>query len=157
MKNVVLVACVATKINKPAPAEQLYDSDLFHKSMAYAHKLAEPQDIYILSAKHHLLPIKKVIKPYDLTLNDFSADEKKEWSDIVLNDLSKKYDLDKTKFVFLAGSNYRKYLEPELPHTAVPLEGLRIGQQKQKLGQLISELYRKIKEMVLREIKNFKK
>ena len=45
MKNVVLVACVATKNNKPAPAKDLYASDLFKKSMDYASKLAQPEDI----------------------------------------------------------------------------------------------------------------
>jgi len=158
MKNVVLVACVAGKNTKPAPAKDLYASDLFHKSMAYANKLVkDPNDIYILSAKHHLLPQNKVIAPYDLTLKDFSADEKKQWSDTVLKDLEKRYDLDNTRFIFLAGQAYRKYLEQELPHTLAPLEGLRIGQQKQKLGQLIGEALRKITEMVVREFKKLLK
>ena len=81
MKNVVLVACVAGKNKKPAPAEDLYNSDLFHKSMAYAHKLTpNDSDIYILSAKHHLLPIKKVIEPYDMTLKDFDSDLSESFS-----------------------------------------------------------------------------
>lgn len=157
MKTVVLVACVAGKNTKPAPAKDLYDSDLFHKSMAYANKLTDEDNIYILSAKHHLLPVNKVIAPYDMTLKDFTAEEKQEWSDIVLNDLKKRYDINKTKFVFLAGEAYKKYLEPELPHTVSPLKGLRIGQQKQRLGQLISEIFQKIKKIVLEEIKKFKK
>lgn len=156
MKNVVLVACVAGKNSKPAPAENLYNSDLFNKSMAYAHKLTDnDNDIYILSAKHKLLPIKKVIAPYDMTLKNFDKDEKQAWSKDVLDDLKKKYDLNKTKFIFLAGDAYKKYLEPELPHTESPLKGLRIGQQKQKLGKLISEIYQKIKKIVLQEIKKF--
>jgi hypothetical protein len=44
-----------------------------------------------------------------------------------------------------------------LPHTVAPLEGLRIGQQKQKLGQLIGEALRKITEMVVREFKKLLK
>jgi hypothetical protein len=157
MKTVVLVACVAGKKNKPAPAKDLYDSDLFHKSMAYANKLTDENDIYILSAKHKLLPISKVIAPYDMTLKDFSSDEKQAWSEDVLNSLKQRYDLNKTKFVFLAGEAYKKYLEPELPHTESPLKGLRIGQQKQRLGKLISEVYQKIKKLVLEEIKKILK
>ena len=153
MKTVVLVACVAGKNKKPAPAEKLYNSDLFHKSMAYAHKLTDDSNIYILSAKHKLLPIKKVIEPYDMTLKDFSAEEKQAWSEDVLNDLKKRYNLDQTKFIFLAGEAYKKYLEPELPHSESPLKGLRIGQQKQRLGKLISEVYQKIRRIVLQEIK----
>lgn len=157
MKNVVLVACVATKNNEPAPAEDLYASDLFKKSMAYAHKLTDDDNIYILSAKHHLLPIKRVIKPYDMTLNDFDKDQKEEWADIVMDEIEDRYDINKTNFIFLAGNNYRKYLQDRLPHTKVPLEGLRIGQQKAKLMKLLSEVFNKIKQLVKEELKRFKK
>ena len=48
------------------------------------------------------------------TLKDFDADSKKDWSDQVLKQLqSKGYNLDKDQFIFLAGNDYRKYLEPE--------------------------------------------
>ena len=122
MAKVVLVACVATKLNKPAPAEELYVSDLFKKNLAYAKKLTKDSDIYILSAKHYLLPLKKKIAPYDKTLKDFDADSKKDWSDQVLKQLqSKGYNLDKDQFIFLAGNDYRKYLEPEMKNVLVPL------------------------------------
>jgi hypothetical protein len=155
MKNVVLVACVATKNNKPAPAKDLYASDLFKKSMDYAAKLAKPEDIYILSAKHHLLPINRVIKPYDMTLNDFDKEKKEKWADTVMDEIEDRYDINKTNFIFLAGMNYRKYLQDRLPHTKVPLEGLRIGQQKAKLKQLVGEVYNKIKKLVKEELKKF--
>jgi hypothetical protein len=157
MKNVVLVACVATKNNKPAPAKDLYASDLFKKSMDYAAKLAKPEDIYILSAKHHLLPINKVIKPYDMTLNDFDKEEKERWADTVMSEIESRYDIDKTNFIFLAGNNYRKYLQDRLPHTEVPLEGLRIGEQKAKLLKLLSETFNRIKQLVKEELKKFKR
>jgi hypothetical protein len=157
MKNVVLVACVATKNDEALPAEELYASDLFNKSMAYAHRLTDSDNIFILSAKHHLLPIRKVIKPYDMTLNDFSKEEKEEWADVVMNEIENRYDIDKTNFIFLAGNNYRKYLQDRLPHTKVPLEGLRIGQQKAKLKQLISEVFNKIKQLFKEELKKFKR
>jgi hypothetical protein len=157
MKNVVLVACVATKNDEALPAEDLYASDLFNKSMAYAHKLTDSNNIFILSAKHHLLPIKRVIEPYDMTLNDFDKDEKEKWADMVMDEIEDRYDINKTNFIFLAGNNYRKYLQDRLPYTKVPLEGLRIGQQKAKLKQLISEIFNKIKQLVKEEFKRFKK
>ena len=91
------------------------------------------------------------------TLKDFSKEEKEQWTANVLNSLKQRYDLNKTKFVFLAGEAYKKYLEPELPHSESPLKGLRIGQQKQRLGKLISEVYQKIKKLVLEEIKKILK
>ena len=157
MKKVVLVACVATKNPEPAPAEELYASDLFKKSIDYAKKLTDPKDIYILSAKHHLLPIRKEIAPYDMTLNDFDKKEKEQWADKVLNSIQKRYNIKDTEFVFLAGNNYRKYLEDKLPHTSVPLKGLRIGQQKAKLKKLLSEVFQKIVKLVKEELNIFKK
>ena len=95
MAKVVLVACVATKADKPSPAEELYVSDLFKKNLAYAKKLTNDDNIYILSAKHHLLPLRKKIAPYDKTLKDFDADAKKDWSEKVIKQLqSKGYNLD---------------------------------------------------------------
>ena len=155
MVKVVLVACVATKLNKPAPAEELYVSDLFKKNLAYAKKLTNDDNIYILSAKHYLLPLKKKIAPYDKTLKDFDADSKKDWSDQVLKQLqSKGYNLDKDQFIFLAGNDYRKYLEPEMKNVLVPFKGLRIGQQKSALLKKLKESFDKLYKFILNEIKN---
>jgi hypothetical protein len=157
MAKVVLVACVATKLNKPAPAEYLYVSDLFKKNLAYAKKLTNDGNIYILSAKNHLLPLKKKIAPYDKTLKNFDADAKKEWAEKVISQLkSKGYNLDKDQFVFLAGNEYRKYLEPEMKKTLVPFKGLRIGQQKSALLKKLKESFEKLTKFILNEIKNLK-
>lgn len=157
MAKVVLVACVATKADKPSPAEELYVSDLFKKNLAYAKKLTNDDNIYILSAKHHLLPLRKKIAPYDKTLKDFDADAKKDWSEKVLKQLqSKGYNLDKDQFVFLAGNEYRKYLEPEMNKVLVPFKGLRIGQQKSALLKKLKESFNKLSAFILNEIKNLK-
>ena len=157
MAKVVLVACVATKADKPAPAEELYVSDLFKKNLAYAKKLTNDDDIYILSAKHHLLPLRKKIAPYDKTLKNFDADAKKDWSEKVIKQLqSRGYDLDKDQFVFLAGNEYRKYLEPEMNKVLVPFKGLRIGQQKSALLKKLKESFNKLSTFILNEIKNLK-
>ena len=110
--------------------------------------------VIFMSAKHHLLPLKKKIAPYDKTLKDFDSDAKKAWSDKVLSQLkSKGYNLDKDKFIFLAGNEYRKYLEPEMKHIDVPFKGLRIGQQKQALLKKLKEQFIKVKNYILKEFK----
>lgn len=40
------------------------------------------------------------------------------------------------RFTILAGAKYRKYLMPHLEHAHVPLEGLGIGKQLQRLDAL---------------------
>ena len=73
MSTVVLVSCSAGKESKPMLAEKLYNSDLFKKQLEYAKKLASPNNIYIISAKYHLVPLNKTIAPYNLTLKDYNG------------------------------------------------------------------------------------
>jgi hypothetical protein len=150
-KRIVLLSCVATKLKKPAPAAKLYDSPLFKGSLRYALSL-KPDDIIILSAKHYVLPLNKIIAPYDKTLLDMPVDEVKEWAEKVLEILRLKYDLENDKFIILAGVKYRKYIIPEIKHWISPVEGLRIGQQLQfyakKFKKLAQEGIRKLLKLI---------
>jgi predicted RNA-binding protein len=154
MSTVVLIACSATKLSKPAPAYQFYSSDLFQKNWEYAKKQTDEKDIYIVSAKHHLVPYNKTLAPYDLTLKDMSSDKRKEWADEVLKQIKAKgYSLDKDKFIFLAGKAYRQYLEPEMKHVETPFEGLRIGQQKKALLKALKEQLISFARYIINEVK----
>lgn len=144
-KRIVLLSCVATKLDHPAPAEELYDSPLFKKSLAYA-KALKPDHIYILSAKHYVLPLNKVIAPYDMTLLNMSAEEVREWAEKIIKILSSKFDLDNDEFIILAGDKYRKNIVPEMAHWSAPLEGLRIGEQLQWYTKKLKQLGKVIKE-----------
>lgn len=158
MSKVVLVSCSAGKESQAAPAEELYNSDLFKKQLEYAKKLTNPNDIYIISAKHHLVPLRAKIEPYNMTLKDMSADERQTWSDTVLSQLQKKgYDLQKDKFVILAGNSYRQYLEPHMKNVEVPFSGLRIGQQKKALLQKLKEAIIKLTTSIIKEVKKLYK
>ena len=138
MAHVVLIACASKKREVPAPARDLYLSALFMKSLAYADSL-EPDAIYILSAKHGLLEQDEVVAPYDETLNDKSAAEVRAWAEWVRGQLEAKTDPKLDHYTILAGMSYRKYLVTHLAHVLVPLEGLGIGKQLQRLDQLVRE------------------
>jgi hypothetical protein len=137
MKKIVLIACVKSKHKYPAKAKELYKSTLFQSNLQYAYQL-KPDAIYILSAKYELLDLDQVIFPYEMTLNSMTEAEKMSWSRMVLDILQKKADLKSDLFVILAGTNYRKYLLPELTHYEIPLEGLSFGRQLQELKRRIS-------------------
>ena len=115
-------------------------------------------DIYIISAKYHLLPLRKVIAPYNVTLNDMSSNDQKQWASVVLEQLQKRnYDLQKDKFIFLAGTAYRQYLEPHMKNVEVPFSGLRIGQQKKALLQKLKEAIIKLTTKIIKEVKKLYK
>ena len=158
MSTVVLVSCSAGKESKPMPAEKLYNSDLFKKQLEYAKKLAPNNNIYIISAKYHLVPLNKTIPPYNLTLKEMPSSEREKWSEVVKKQLEQKgYNLQKDKFVFLAGNAYRQYLEPQMKNVEVPFEGLRIGQQKKALLQKLKESIIKLTLKIIKEAKKLYK
>ena len=64
--------------------------------------------------------------------------EIKTWSDQVLEQINAVFSIDNSEFIFLAGEKYRKYLLPQISNYQIPLEGLRIGMQLQKLKKLTS-------------------
>jgi len=134
-KRIVLISCVSQKVSHRARVRDLYTSTLFKLNLKYAEQL-EPDAIYVISAKHGVLPLDKEIEPYETTLNNMPVHEIKEWAVRVVKQLKRISDLDQTKYTFLAGDKYRKFLLPHLKSYEIPLEGLRIGEQLQRLKEL---------------------
>lgn len=132
MAKVVFISCVSKKLSHKAKAQDLYVSPLFKLNLAYAKKL-KPDKIYILSAKHGLLRPNDTIAPYDTTLNTMHDRERRVWGARVMTQLHGKVNLQKDKFVFLAGGRYRKYLMPHMIHVEIPMMHLGIGKQLQFL------------------------
>ena len=112
-KQIVLISCVSQKQDTRCMAKDLYVSALFKKSWAYANKL-KPDNIFILSAKHHLLEPETSIKPYNLTLNNFCAAERKAWAQEVLKEMKEKeLDLENNYYQYLIGEDgIKKYTLP---------------------------------------------
>lgn len=133
-KTIVLISCSSRKLDRRAKAQDLYISPLFKKSLRYALSL-KPDNIFILSAKHHLLPLTKIVSPYDKTLNDMSDSDIKKWASKVIENLKKESNIRKDCFIMLAGSDYTKYLDGYLSETKTPLKGKRIGERLSWLTQ----------------------
>lgn len=122
----VFLSCVSEKEDYKCQAKDLYISPLFQKSYAYAQKL-KPDNIYILSAKYYVLDLDEEVEPYDITLKDMSADEKRDWVDKVLEKLDEK-GIDKNeKTVFLAGHSYLDYLVEHFTDYSIPYQENELG------------------------------
>lgn len=134
-KQIVLISCVSKKLSHRAKAKDLYISTLFKLNLKYVNKLS-PDGIYILSAKYGLLNLDQKINPYEQTLNNMCANEVKQWADRVIVQTKKVSVIEETDFVLLAGEKYRKHLIPHLSGVQIPLKGLGIGKQLQKLKEL---------------------
>lgn len=132
MNLIGLISCVSKKKSIPSKACDLYISPLFQKSKKYAQQRCEKY--MILSAKYGLLNPQELIEPYNMTLNDLNKSERQSWADKVF--LKLKENLTKeTKIIFLAGENYRHFLEKKIQDfgidTATPLINMSIGEQLQ--------------------------
>jgi len=135
------MATARKKANYSAPVIQFYQSPLFIKSLEYGEKYYDR--LYFYNAKDGLLLPDQWIAPYDVSIKNFSINEKKAWASTVIERLLEYEKPNKTIIYLHGGMVYRKHLEPELHSRGfqftVPLQGYSIGEQlkwyKQKLSK----------------------
>jgi len=131
---IIFLACTKSKANKPCKAREMYQGELFKKSLRYAQRL-NPRKIYVLSAKYGLLELDDQIEPYEKTLNGATKKERQQWSGMVYKQLQKKGVDFNEEAIFLAGENYRYFLKQLFTKASMPLKGLSIGRQLQYYKQ----------------------
>lgn len=120
-----LIACCKKKLAHPAPAGELYQSDLFKKAYQYCQRHYDGWSV--LSALYGLVSCDTVIAPYDVTLNTFSSKQVDEWAVMVANQL-KPYTQEGVTFYVHAGRKYQSICR-HLPEYVIPLQGMGIGEQ----------------------------
>ncbi len=135
-KIIILVSCVNEKDSVSRPAHLLYTSDWFKKTSQYADQNSD--NWFILSALYYLVHPDQIIKPYDLTLKSMGKEARRNWAVQVWTMLSP-FLSPSDKVVFLAGKIYRENLIEPIRclncSAEIPMEGLRIGEQKHWLLQ----------------------
>lgn len=132
-----LVGCGKSKRPTASPARDLYTGNLFRLALAYA--LARCDVVYVVSALHGLLPLDRVIEPYDssFTRAQSSAPRCLEWSLGVWRDLAVRHDLrsELQSVLVLVGANYAGPLLAGAVDLSLnvellePLRGMQIGQR----------------------------
>jgi hypothetical protein len=140
MTDVLLLQCVATKRKIACRAKDMYTSAWFSKAKTYAQLQGVPW--FILSAKHGLLEPDRVIEPYDESLNDVSAEQRRTWAERVGLALFLAGEWDRV--IILAGIAYHKELERLLnqqqQRVEIPMRGLTIGRQLRWLDENTYEM-----------------
>jgi hypothetical protein len=125
-RRIGLIACTKAKLNRPAPARELYSaSDLFRKAAAYCDAYLDGW--FVLSAKYGLLEPDRIIAPYDMTLKTMPSSQRRLWGMQVAQQLRQ---LGEVALEAHAGA---AYVRPLLEAGVVlhdPLRGLAIGKRK---------------------------
>jgi hypothetical protein len=141
-----LVSCSAQKLDRAAPARELYCSPLFRKSLAYA----EPRcsRVYVLSAALGLLELDRVTAPYDRRLG--GKKERSAWALRVAGILIDRHGRE-VDYIILAGADYAGPLATALrtydgfredgwhgvPRDRIlqPLAGMQVGERLRWLNE----------------------
>jgi len=159
MAKVVLLSCTKSKTKHAAPAQELYSaSPMFQKTLEYGKSL-KPDKMFILSAKHHLVPLTKTLEPYDKTLKEMPKAEKEQWGEETIKQMkSSGINPEKDTFVFLTGSEYMKPLSQYIPDGNIekPMEGKRFGERLKWLNsqvQKLSEAFKRLKNLIYETLK----
>jgi hypothetical protein len=111
MSKIALIACTKSKALEASPAALLYRSPLFRKSLLYALSIADR--VYILSAKHGVLPLDEIVEPYELSIKNLDSLQKACWVSKVGDRLGKLIEA-KDQVHILAGLEYTRPLLPVL-------------------------------------------
>lgn len=101
--KITLVGCGDDKLDEPAPARELYQSNYFGLKRQYAEE--RPGPWFILSALYGLVDPAEVVLPYDKSLDDDDVDDEylKEWDLLVAEQCP---DIGYAQVEILAGSTY---------------------------------------------------
>jgi hypothetical protein len=129
----VIIGCGARKTSRPAPAAKLYTGRYFTACLDAARALVPDDRIFILSAKHGLLPAdgQIPIAPYDLKMNDPGSVTPAE-----VRYQAARRNLLGRPVLALCSARYANVCRKVWEDVDTPLAGLGIGQQLHVLAEI---------------------
>jgi hypothetical protein len=137
--SIGLIGCSGPKLDRPAPARQLYTSQLFRSALTFAETRHDV--VYVVSAKHELLALDQVVEPYDLTMAAIAKEWRLIWGNRVWSSLLHRHlDVDRQVFIY-AGKDYARPIRRAGFNRATfhePLARMQIGQRLQWLREQIA-------------------
>lgn len=140
--RIALISCGAKKAPARCPARDLYTSDLFRKSLAWAESQAD--QVFVLSALYGAVPLDREIAPYDFRLGQLSKREREQWAYCHVFGGGRIGESGRGRpLLLLAGEEYSQFVRPAAGRNGwavhEPLAGLQVGQ---RLAWLKSNLRR---------------
>jgi hypothetical protein len=129
-RTLVVVACSAAKLDRPAPARQLYTGTLFTLALRAARALVDDDWIRVMSARHGLVGLDVELAPYEQRMADEGAVSVR-----VMRAQAERLYPQPDAVVLLTPKAYTERGRLIWPAAACPLEGaLGIGEIRQRLA-----------------------
>ena len=114
----VIVSCGKAKQRGPCQAGKMYTGSYSKGCLRWALSVTDWHNVFIMSAKYGLLPLSKIIAPYDITWGDVGCADvrtiKQQAQDMKI----------KSPVVMVGGSRYRKIAEQVWDVVHAPLIGI---------------------------------
>ena len=130
--TIVLIGCSKSKLDRPAPARELYTGQLFKKAVAWAER--QGYQWFVISALHGLVTPNQTIAPYDYSLKHRRGSREREsWAHLAISS-QLTIHVSKGSHAFLIMPElYRRFIQPQLARHSItstnPLHQLPIGKQ----------------------------
>jgi hypothetical protein len=129
-RRIIIIPCGFKKRTGVHKAVDLYIGPYFKSNLRWARNYVKDSDILILSAKHGLLDLDRVILPYDLKMG--------ETGDVSVESLKLQAEqrgiVDYEVFA-LGGKTYTDKLEKIFNNISLPMKGLSLGYAMQRVKQ----------------------
>lgn len=131
--KIALVGCCKPKLQKPAPARELYLSRLFTLSLKLAER--DHDHAYVVSAEYGLVDLDRVISPYDKRMSDIGKEWKAVWGSQIWSSIMERHPKAPRAITFLCGADYADPIRaaghraPAIDTFAYPMARMQIGQR----------------------------
>lgn len=155
--GVVLIGCSSMKLDRRAPARELYTSPIFRKTLELALCFTPPERVFVTSAKHGLLALDQEVDPYDETVST-KLGMRMQWAQDVLIALERRmsYRFDPARrpppidvpalrglhVMLMMGERYGRPIQEQAPtgwKFSTPLAGLEIGERLRWLNRALAQ------------------
>ena len=129
MKNfIVVIPCGFRKVASPTIAGRLYTGPYFKCNLRWALSVADQKRIFILSAKHGLVPLHKVLSPYNLKMGQKGSVTAEQ-----VSAQAKELGLDGYRVYAIGGKAYLNIIKSCFSEVRCPVEGMPLGRSNQIL------------------------
>jgi hypothetical protein len=121
-----------------APARELYTSPLFRMSLALAVHTCD--HVFVLSARHGLVELDRVLQPYNSTMRHHTARGRLDWGARVVAAIQSAIPVGYLELVMYAGADYVVPIANAALGLLVtePMAGKQIGQRLQWLREQLA-------------------